>query len=104
MHTFFFLLVGHSVCDYPLQGDFLAKGKNHKSPIPGIPFYQCLFWHSMIQAGAVALVTGSLKLGIAELICHICIDFSKCQLPTKFSFNLDQLLHVICKGLWCYIG
>lgn len=24
-----YLLAGHAICDYPLQGDYLAKGKNH---------------------------------------------------------------------------
>lgn len=24
----FWLLVAHALCDYPLQGDFLARGKN----------------------------------------------------------------------------
>jgi hypothetical protein len=28
------LFAGHALCDYPLQGDFLARGKNHCNPIP----------------------------------------------------------------------
>lgn len=94
----FYLLVSHVLCDYPLQGDFLARGKNHKNPIPGIPFYQCLLAHALIQGGGVAVVTGSLKLGILEFIIHTFIDFGKCQ--GLYNFNIDQLFHIICKLAW----
>jgi hypothetical protein len=36
------LLVDHALADYPLQGDFLARAKNHTAPIPGISWYQSL--------------------------------------------------------------
>lgn len=98
MHVFFWSLVGHAVADYPLQGDFLARGKNHKAPLPGVPWYQCLVWHAMIHAGAVALATGSVALGLAEFFAHILIDFSKCQ--GWFGFNTDQALHIVCKIAW----
>jgi len=96
--TLFYLLAAHGVCDYPLQGDFLARGKNHKAPLPGVPWYQCLFWHAMIHAGAVALITGSLWLGLAELVAHLLIDYGKCD--GWYGFNVDQALHIICKLLW----
>lgn len=96
--TLFYLLAAHGVCDYPLQGDFLARGKNHTAPLPGVPWYQCLIWHAMIHAGAVALITGSLWLGIAEFIAHCLIDFGKCS--GWFGFNTDQALHVVCKIAW----
>lgn len=35
MELLFILIAGHALADYPLQGDFLAKGKNHKAPIAG---------------------------------------------------------------------
>jgi hypothetical protein len=35
--SFWWLLVAHVLADYPLQGAFLARGKNHRNPIPGIP-------------------------------------------------------------------
>lgn len=102
--TLLLLLAAHGVCDYPLQGDFLAKGKNHKMPLPGVPWYQCLIWHSMIHAGAVALITGSLALGIAEFAVHCLIDYGKCS--GWFGFNTDQAFHVACKVgwfLWIYL-
>ena len=88
------LIVGHAVCDYPLQGDFLARGKNHKAPLPGVPWYQCLFAHAAIQGGAVALATGSTALGVAEFVTYALIHYGKCD--GRFGFNTDQLLHLAC--------
>lgn len=94
----FYLLAAHCLCDYPLQGDFLAKAKNHTAPVPGVPWYQALVAHAMIHAGAVTLITGSLFLGMMELVAHIVIDYLKCS--GRFSFNVDQALHVGCKIAW----
>lgn len=94
----FFLLVGHALCDYPLQGDFLARGKNHRAPIPGVPWWQCLLAHALIQGGMVTVVTGSLWLGLAEFILHGVIDYGKSE--GWYSYNVDQLLHVLSKALW----
>ena len=101
MTVLWWLLVGHAVCDYPLQGDFLARGKNHKNPIPGVPWMQCLCAHALIQAGAVTLVTGSVALGLAEFVCHFSIDFGKCS--GWYGFNLDQSMHVACKAAWLLV-
>ncbi|HMF74292.1 MAG TPA: DUF3307 domain-containing protein [Bryobacteraceae bacterium] len=92
------LLAGHALCDYPLQGDFLARGKNHKAPLPGIPWWQCLAAHSMIHAGAVMLITGSLWLALTELVIHTATDYAKCD--SRITFNQDQAVHVTCKLLW----
>jgi hypothetical protein len=102
--TLFLLFAAHGLCDYPLQGDFLARGKNHKLPLPGVPWYQCLIAHSFIHAGAVALILGSLGLGIAELAAHFAIDFSKSAgyfgtNPIR-AFNIDQACHIVCKLGW----
>ena len=98
MTLLFWLMVGHVVCDYPLQGDFLARAKNHKAPIPGIPFYQALGAHALMHAGMVALLTHSIALGIAEFVLHCAIDYAKCDGRT--SLNQDQALHFACKALW----
>lgn len=96
--TLFYLLGAHALCDYPLQGDFLARGKNHRSPLPGVPWYQCLLAHSLIHGMAVALITGSVWLGIGETVFHIVIDFGKSH--GAYGFNFDQMLHVGCKVAW----
>lgn len=92
------LFAGHAVCDYPLQGDFLAKGKNHRNPLPGVPWYQCLFAHALIHAGTVYLFTGNSILGLAELVIHAGTDWLKCD--GKINFNVDQGIHYGCKVIW----
>jgi hypothetical protein len=94
----FWLLVSHAVCDYPLQGDFLAKAKNHCAPLPGVPWWIALAAHSLIHAGGVALVTNSVTLGIGEFLCHFWIDVCKSQ--GWFGLKIDQALHVACKVGW----
>lgn len=94
----FWLLVGHGIADYPLQGDFLARGKNHRLPLPGVPWQQCLLWHAAIHAGAVALVTRSVGFGCAEFVAHVAIDYGKCD--GWYGFHSDQAIHVLCKVVW----
>lgn len=95
------LIVGHALADYPLQGDFLAKAKNHTAPISGVPWWQALLAHSAIHAGAVLLVTGSLILMLLEFFVHTITDYAKCS--GLISFNTDQAIHIVCKVLWVAI-
>ncbi len=97
----FALIVGHCIADYPLQGDFLARAKNRTLPIPGVPFYQALGAHALMHGGMVALITGSLGLGLCEVVAHAVIDDAKCT--GKIGFNADQTLHIVCKALWLVI-
>jgi hypothetical protein len=92
------LVAAHALCDYPLQGDFLARAKNRTLPIPGVPWYQALGAHAVIHGGAVALLTGMPLLGVAETLAHAAIDDAKCT--GKIGFNTDQALHIVCKALW----
>ena len=98
MPILFWLFVGHAVCDYPLQGEFLAKGKNHRNPIPGFSWKIILFNHALIHAGMVALITGSLYLAILELVLHMFTDFLKCN--ENIGFRTDQLIHLSYKVLY----
>ncbi len=95
------LFAGHALCDYPLQGDFLARGKSHKSPIAGIPFWQCLLAHALIHSGMVLLITHSLWFALAELVIHTITDWAKCD--GRISFNQDQAIHYACKILWALL-
>jgi hypothetical protein len=101
-HTFLWYLLmlcaGHALCDYPLQGDFLAKGKNKFAPIPGMPYWQLLLAHSLIHAGMVLLVTGSVALALLELGIHFLTDYAKCA--GWIDFNEDQAIHYGCKLVW----
>ena len=98
---FFKLLIGHFIADYPLQGEFLAKAKNHKLPLPGVPFYQALLAHASIHAGMVWAITGSGLLAVGELLLHSLIDYLKCA--GRASFNQDQVAHAICKLVYAII-
>lgn len=98
MRLLFLLFAGHALCDYPLQGDFLARGKNRFNPLPGVPWYQCLGAHALIHAGAVFLITGSLLLACLEFMAHVVIDDLKCA--GWYGFNVDQALHFLCKLAW----
>lgn len=98
MAVLFWLLCGHALCDFPLQGDFLSRGKDHRNPLLGVPWQFCLFAHALIHAGAVALITGNLALGVAEFVCHSAIDYAKCD--DWFGFAADQTFHIGCKVVW----
>jgi hypothetical protein len=97
----FWLLVGHAVADYPLQGDFLAKAKNAWLPIAGVPWWIAMAAHCLIHAGAVALITHNYWFAGAEFVIHFGIDVMKCAGWT--SFKVDQLLHVVCKIAWAVL-
>ncbi|WP_431321663.1 DUF3307 domain-containing protein [Rhizobium sp. YTU87027] len=91
------MLIGaHWVCDYPLQGEFLATAK-FKGPLR---FYH-LVAHAGIQGAAVALVTANVWLGLAEWAAHTVIDELKVR--GKTTFAQDQALHIACKILWLVI-
>lgn len=96
------LMVGHAICDYPLQGDFLARAKNRSAPIPGVPWWQALGAHGAIHAGAVAFLTGIWWLGVAEFIAHAITDDAKCR--GRLTFNQDQAIHAVCKAAWVAVA
>jgi hypothetical protein len=90
-----YLLLAHLLCDYALQGDFMAKAKNRYAPIPGVPAVTVLLSHAAIHAAAVYLITGSAVYAAFEFGAHAAIDDWKCS--GGITFNADQLLHVLCK-------
>jgi hypothetical protein len=105
LHTFLWYLIalcaGHALCDYPLQGDFLARGKNHTAPLPFIPWQRCLEAHALIQAGMVLAVTGNTTLALMEFVVHAAVDWAKCE--GWFGFNVDQIIHYATKLLWAQL-
>lgn len=94
------MLIGHAVADYPLQGDWLSRAKNRTlSLVPGEAIWPgALTSHAAIHAGAVKLATGSWVLAGCEFLTHWLIDYAKCD--GRLSYNQDQALHVACKVLW----
>lgn len=96
------LTFAHAVADYPLQGAFLAKAKNRFNPVPETPWYQAMFGHCLIHAGAVWLITGSTWLMAAEFVIHWLTDDAKCA--KKINYNTDQAIHIGCKVVWAAIA
>lgn len=94
------MLIGHAVADYPLQGDWLSKAKNHRLDlVPGQAIWPlALVSHAAIHAGAVKLATGSWLIAGLEFACHTAIDRAKCS--GRLSYNVDQALHLGCKVAW----
>lgn len=95
INMFILLMLAHFLCDYALQGDFMAKAKNHKAPIPGVPWLTVLTSHAAIHAGFVVIITGSVAFGVIELIVHSVTDYLKCD--GRLNFNQDQAIHLATK-------
>lgn len=97
---FAWLFIAHALFDYPLQGDWLAKAKNPTlDVVQGESiWFLALTSHASIQAGGVWIVTGAWQLASLEFVAHWIIDFFRCK--GYFSYNLDQVLHVVCKATW----
>lgn len=98
----FAMVIVHAIADFPLQGAFLAQGKNRhlthtefQGTEPRALWIYCLTAHSLIQAGGVWMVTGVASLGLVEFVIHWLLDYAKCEGWTNFHF--DQLAHVLCK-------
>lgn len=111
-------VIGHAIADFPLQGHFLAEGKNRFHPLADVPWFWCLGAHAAVHAGFVwvftvlsglfalphgvadlsLLMTTGAFLGLLEFLSHFMIDDLKCM--GRFSFNTDQLLHLGCKAVW----
>lgn len=97
--TLFLLICSHFVCDYPLQSDFIAVGKNPaKSPYNGVHWFWIMCGHSFTHGAGVAIVTNNVWLGISETVAHFLIDLAKCKGLTNI--HTDQFLHIICKLVW----
>ncbi len=100
--AFFALSIGHAIMDFPLQGEYIATGKNwrllKKLADPARPqdiWIWCMGAHCLMHAGSVWVITGSCLLGLIELVLHWTIDVAKCSGRT--TFHQDQCLHYICK-------
>jgi len=109
VQLFFALVIGHAVADFPLQGEYLAIGKNRrflmrlKDPArPPELWVYCMGAHCLIHSGAVWLITGSAALGAVEFVLHWGLDQAKCE--GKTTFGVDQWGHVVCKAGYTLMG
>lgn len=101
----FWLLLGHALGDFALQSDWMVRSKSpsavqpsSSSKRPGLIWIHVLSAHALIHGGAVALITGSVWLGLAEFVAHWWIDYGKSN--RLYGFHTDQFLHLGFKLLW----
>jgi len=92
---FFAFAIAHALADFPLQGDYLARMKVRNQADNPQEWVIALTAHSLVQAGGVWIVSGSVLLGAAELCLHWLIDLGKGE--GKFGYMTDQWLHLACK-------
>jgi Protein of unknown function (DUF3307) len=92
---FFAFAIAHSLADYPLQGDYIARVKFRANASSVTEWICALTAHSLIQAGGVWIVSGSTILAVTELFLHWLIDLGKGE--GKFGYATDQSLHLACK-------
>jgi hypothetical protein len=93
----FLLLVGHAICDGPLQANGLS-GAKRKGGNPELPWWLALPAHSGIHGGAVLIITGRFDLALIETGAHFIIDKLRCT--NRIGMLTDQALHVGCKIAW----
>lgn len=99
--AFSLMVFGHALGDYPLQNDFMARGKNWRTPVADVPWYYLLGAHAIIHGGLAGLATGCVLIGLLETVAHFAID----SLKNKgfISIHGDQALHIGCKVFWAFL-
>ena len=99
--------IGHAIADFPLQGEFLSRGKNRHIPPPPLAdggsspkrlWIYLMSAHALTHAGLVWIICGSPLLAFAEFVIHWIIDAMKCERFT--SFEIDQWLHIATKAVY----
>lgn len=98
MDLFLILIAIHFLCDFPLQGDFMAINKSKKA---FKDWWVVLIAHCFIHGLGVwaALTLFGYNSGVAissmifMIVSHFMIDLSKNN--NLISFKTDQLLHLV---------
>ena len=95
---FFAFAIAHALADFPLQGDYLARVKQRRNASTTFEWLAALSAHSMIHAGAMWIVSGSIIVGLIELVLHWVIDLGKGE--GLYGYATDQALHLSCKVVY----
>ena len=103
VHLFWLMALAHFVADYVFQNDVMAVQKGPRTnDHPAVPWPYWMAAHCATHALAVSLITGSVLLGVLELIVHFGQDLAKCL--GKLALLQDQLLHLAWKAVWVLIA
>lgn len=92
---FFAFAIAHALADFPLQGDYLARTKQRSQAATMSEWLISLTAHSLIHAGGVWMVSGSVILAVTEFVLHWLIDLGKGE--GLYGYVTDQTLHLCCK-------
>ena len=97
MVNILWVVLGHYICDYPLQGEFLANTKGQ--------YWYSLLAHSVIYGLGMALVLkflGAFAIwkAIVLVVSHVIIDYKKATAKNKDKaltsyLYIDQILHLL---------
>lgn len=80
----------------------MANAKNPNHALGRDVWWVVLPLHAFIHGAFVYLITGSLILGLAEVMIHSVVDLSKCY--QRITFAQDQAIHLGCKVLWAILA
>jgi hypothetical protein len=94
----FAFAIAHALADFPLQGDYLAREKVRGQALNLSSWAVALSAHSLLHAGAVWIVSGSMMLGAVEFGLHWLIDLGKGE--GRYGLLVDQGLHLACKAAY----
>jgi len=98
------LLGCHIFGDWVFQSHIMAteKSRHSESEIQkSVKWYWWLSAHGLIHGMLITYFTGIILLGILETFSHIIIDYGKSE--GMYGMPTDQILHVLCKGIWLYL-
>lgn len=88
------LLGGHALADYPLQGDFLAKGKNHR-------LAECACGKEITRIGRKAC---DLCWGPIDKPYEVCVDNHwHAPLPHFLGWQKSMLAHCLIHAMFVYL-
>ncbi len=105
----FYLIAGHMLMDFALQGDAIATCKCRSANHPlqkSVPWYYWMLAHCFLHGAMVGVilqwfgvdVSIAIAFAILETIIHTLIDICKCA--KYFGIHTDQALHIGCKIVW----
>jgi hypothetical protein len=98
---FFAFAISHALADFPLQGDYLARTKQRKQAGTLPEWLISLTAHSLIHAGGVWIVSGSVIIAVIEFVLHWLIDLGKGE--GWYGYVTDQALHLGCKVVYVIV-